>query len=113
MLSFLLITLLGIQSCFAQAPANLTTDLLEHTDRFLGYYNDGIGTDHSSLHANMFPMVFEMEVTIPANTIAEVWVPVSLKKFQLTVDGNIYKGKVEQGFVKVEVGSGKHLFQVL
>ena len=29
-------------------------------DRKKGYYNDGIDTDHSALHSNMFPLAFDM-----------------------------------------------------
>ncbi|MDR1723454.1 MAG: family 78 glycoside hydrolase catalytic domain [Tannerella sp.] len=56
---------------------------------------------------------FEMAVEIPANAVAEVWVPLSglsERKYRLTIDGKPVKGKLSDGFVVVESGSGSHTF---
>lgn len=53
---------------------------------------------------------FEMEVEIPANSTAEVWLPRSSDKYKLLVNQIPQKGEVIDGFVKVLIGSGKHLF---
>ena len=56
---------------------------------------------------------FEMEIEIPANTIAEVWLPLLDKKQRLTMNGvEQKKGVVDGNFVKLEVGSGKYSFVV-
>jgi hypothetical protein len=53
--------------------------------------------------------MFVLDVEIPANTTAEVFMPKpASKKYQLTVDGLPTKGTVNGNFVTVEVGSGKH-----
>ncbi len=44
---------------------------------------------------------FEMDVTIPGNTVAEIWVPLPAAEYKLTVDGKPVKGKVDGKFVKV------------
>ena len=51
---------------------------------------------------------FELEVEIPANTTAEVWMPRLFKKPKLWVDGNLQKGTIDGSFLKILVGSGKH-----
>ncbi|MDR3194123.1 MAG: family 78 glycoside hydrolase catalytic domain [Tannerella sp.] len=55
---------------------------------------------------------FTLEVDIPANTAAEVWLPRSSKKYRLTVDGVPQKGTVNGDFVVVETGSGKRVFEI-
>ena len=51
---------------------------------------------------------FSMEVEIPGNTTAEVYLPLVGKRYDLTVNNIEQKGTVSGTFVKVEVGSGKH-----
>ena len=51
---------------------------------------------------------FDMQVEIPANTVAEVWLPRLSAKARLTVDGVESKGTVDGKFIKVNIGSGKH-----
>jgi hypothetical protein len=55
---------------------------------------------------------FMLEVEIPANTTAEVWLPKLSKKYQLTVDNLSQKGRVNGDFVLVEIGSGKHELEI-
>ncbi|MDR2138454.1 MAG: alpha-L-rhamnosidase [Tannerella sp.] len=55
---------------------------------------------------------FVLEVDIPANATAEVWLPKVSKKYRLTVDDTPQKGNVNGDFVIAEVGSGKHVFNV-
>jgi hypothetical protein len=55
---------------------------------------------------------FDMEVEIPANTAAEIWLPLLDKNQRLTMDGVIRKGTVDGAFVKLQTGSGKHRFVV-
>ncbi|MDR1454853.1 MAG: family 78 glycoside hydrolase catalytic domain [Tannerella sp.] len=55
---------------------------------------------------------FTLDVDIPANATAEVWLPRVSKKYRLTVDGASQKGKVNGDFVIAEVGSGKHVFAI-
>ena len=55
---------------------------------------------------------FEMDIEIPANTQAEVWLPLFDKKQQVSMDDIPQKGIMEGGFVKLNVGSGKHRFVV-
>ena len=40
-------------------------------DNKKGYYIDGIGTDHASLHANMFPLAFELVPEKNINSVME------------------------------------------
>ncbi|MDR1102522.1 MAG: family 78 glycoside hydrolase catalytic domain [Tannerella sp.] len=56
--------------------------------------------------------VFMLEVDIPANATAEVWLPRASKKYRLTVDGAPRKGTVNGDFVITEAGSGKHVFVI-
>ena len=53
-----------------------------------------------------------MEIEIPANTVAEVWMPLWDKKQRLTMNGIAQKGVVDGAFVILQVGSGKHCFVV-
>ena len=53
---------------------------------------------------------FSMNVEIPANATAEVWLPCPAKSYKLQVDQTIQKGEVQGNFVKVLIGSGKHSF---
>jgi hypothetical protein len=55
---------------------------------------------------------FEMEIEIPANTVAEVWLPLLNRKQRLMMDGVAQKGTVDGSFVKLQTGSGKHRFVV-
>jgi hypothetical protein len=53
---------------------------------------------------------FYMEINIPANTVADVYVPFSgASPFNLTKDGTAVNGETRDGFVILnDVGSGKH-----
>lgn len=53
---------------------------------------------------------FVMDVEIPANSTAEIWLPRLSKKPMLKVDNVIQKGKIDGDYVKVEIGSGRHSF---
>ncbi|MDR2038547.1 MAG: family 78 glycoside hydrolase catalytic domain [Bacteroidales bacterium] len=53
---------------------------------------------------------FTMEIEIPANATAEIWIPKTSKKYVLTINGLAQKGIVDGAFVKVNVGSGKYSF---
>ena len=55
---------------------------------------------------------FEMEIDIPANTTAELWLPLLDKKQRLTMNGVEQKGVVDGDFVILQVGSGKRCFVV-
>ena len=55
---------------------------------------------------------FEMQINIPANTEAEVWLPLFDKKQRITLDDVPQKGIVDGSFVKLSAGSGKHRFVV-
>ena len=55
---------------------------------------------------------FEMEIEIPANMVAEVWLPLLDKKQQLTMNGVAQKGTIDGAFVKLQAGSGKYCFVV-
>lgn len=55
---------------------------------------------------------FSIEVQIPANMEAEVWLPNIRKAYNLKLDGIMQKGEVENEFVKVNVGSGKHTIEI-
>ncbi|GHT00049.1 hypothetical protein AGMMS50276_24920 [Synergistales bacterium] len=55
---------------------------------------------------------FVLNVEIPANSTAEVWLPKLSTKYRLTVDNISQKGTVEGDFVKVAIGSGKHWFVI-
>lgn len=51
---------------------------------------------------------FAIDVEIPANTTAEVWLPRLAKRYKLQLDQVSQKGIVDGDFVKVVVGSGRH-----
>jgi hypothetical protein len=55
---------------------------------------------------------FVLDVEIPANTEAEVWLPLFDKKQRVTMDSLAQKGVADGSFVKVRAGSGKHRFVV-
>ena len=55
---------------------------------------------------------FELEITIPANTTAEVWLPLFDRRQRLTMNGVVQRGTVDGNFVKLNVGSGNHTFIV-
>jgi Bacterial alpha-L-rhamnosidase. len=57
---------------------------------------------------------FKMNLTIPANTTADVYLPFWSKSQKVTMNGTIVKFRQEGKFVVVEsVGSGKSLFEVV
>jgi len=56
---------------------------------------------------------FEMEIEIPANMVAEVWLPLYSKNQRLTMNGVAQKGTADGTFVKVHAGSGKHRFLIV
>ncbi|GHT21243.1 hypothetical protein AGMMS4957_09740 [Bacteroidia bacterium] len=53
---------------------------------------------------------FALQVEIPANSVAEVWLPKLSAKYKITRNEVGVKGTVDGNFVKVDTGSGKHLF---
>ncbi len=53
-----------------------------------------------------------MKVTIPANSEAEVWVPVLGRKYQLYVDGIKRRKEIFGQFMKLTMGSGVHMIEV-
>jgi hypothetical protein len=55
---------------------------------------------------------FTLNVEIPANTTAEVWLPRLSSNYHLTVDTLPQKGTIEGDFVKILTGSGKHIFEI-
>jgi hypothetical protein len=55
---------------------------------------------------------FVLEVEIPANAKAEIWLPKLSKHYRLTVDNVSEKGKINGDFVTIETGSGKHRFVI-
>ena len=55
---------------------------------------------------------FEMEIEIPANMVADIWLPLFDKKQKIYMNGVAQKGKVEGAFVIVQAGSGKNRFVV-
>ncbi len=56
---------------------------------------------------------FETEIEIPANTVAEVWLPIPTKKYRFGTDVSAYKNEVVGNFVVIQVGSGKHEFVIM
>jgi len=81
----------------------------------LSYSELTVPTIRGSVHVsfnNTPGAKFEMEIEIPANTVAEVWLPLLDKKQRITMDGVVQKGIVDDAFVKLEVGSGRHCFVV-
>ncbi|MDR1667950.1 MAG: alpha-L-rhamnosidase, partial [Bacteroidales bacterium] len=55
---------------------------------------------------------FVLTVEIPANTVAEVWLPKIAAKYTLLVDNRPSKGVEKGDFILVNVGSGRHHFSV-
>ncbi|MDR3261249.1 MAG: family 78 glycoside hydrolase catalytic domain [Tannerella sp.] len=55
---------------------------------------------------------FTLEVEVPANSTAEVWLPKLSPKYKLTIDDVSQKGTVDGDFVKTGIGSGKHVFVI-
>jgi len=56
---------------------------------------------------------FTLNVDIPANMTAEIWLPApASSKYKLTVDGTPQKGKRRGQFIVLETGSGKHTYIV-
>jgi hypothetical protein len=55
---------------------------------------------------------FSLQVEIPANSTAEVWLPKLSKKYRLTVDNVLVKGTVDGNFVKIDIESGKHQLEL-
>ncbi|MDR1600951.1 MAG: alpha-L-rhamnosidase [Tannerella sp.] len=55
---------------------------------------------------------FAIEVEIPANTTAEVWLPQPSEEYTLTVDHVRRTGISERGFVGTEIASGKHTLTI-
>ncbi len=53
---------------------------------------------------------FTLDVDIPANTTAEVWLPKLAKR--ISVDGKMRSATAVGGFVKTTIGSGKHRIAV-
>ena len=53
---------------------------------------------------------FLLDITIPANTTAEVWLPKLSRR--ISVDGKMQSATVSGGFLKTTVGSGHHRLQV-
>ena len=53
---------------------------------------------------------FSLDVTIPANTTAEVWLPKLAKR--ISVDGKLRLATAADGFLKTTIGSGKHRITV-
>ncbi len=54
---------------------------------------------------------FTLRVSIPANSVAEVWVPIVSKKYVPTLNGTAQKGVVDGNFAKMEIGSGTHVIE--
>lgn len=59
---------------------------------------------------NDYKKKFVLDVEIPANTTAEVWLPQWGTSNSVKVDGHSTEGVPESGFLKVMIGSGKHSF---
>ena len=53
---------------------------------------------------------FSLDVTIPVNTTAVVYVPVKSKQ-PVTVNGTIATAKYENGYAVIKIGSGNYLFK--
>lgn len=56
--------------------------------------------------------LYSLDVDIPANTVAEVWLPCPGKKYKLTVNGASAKGIRKGNWVLVEAGSGINRFEI-
>jgi hypothetical protein len=56
---------------------------------------------------------FHLEVEIPVNSTAEVWLPKLANAYKLSADGGVTANSVVEGdFIKILTGSGKHVFTV-
>ncbi|MDR1897157.1 MAG: family 78 glycoside hydrolase catalytic domain [Prevotellaceae bacterium] len=55
---------------------------------------------------------FSLDAEIPANAVAEIWLPKLSTKYKLKVNGVSQKGVVEGDFIIVRTGSGKYTFTV-
>jgi len=54
---------------------------------------------------------FELNITIPANTTANVYMPSSSENFKLTVDGKNRKAKISNGNILInDIQAGSHSF---
>ncbi len=57
---------------------------------------------------------FDLNVTIPANTTARIYLPKITENYTLTMDGNIFKDVlVEEAWVVVNSPSGEHTFKII
>ena len=57
---------------------------------------------------------FELNISIPKNTTAEVYIPQIAENYLLTVDGqNILEPKIESSYIIIDgVESGTHIFRI-
>ena len=56
---------------------------------------------------------FELNITIPANTTAKVYMPQISEKYTLTIDGqNIIDSKNESSFIIDKIASGNHILKI-
>lgn len=55
---------------------------------------------------------FAMNVTIPGNVVAEIWLPLPTTKYKLTVDGKPVKGKVDGKFVKIRMTKNQEQIRI-
>ena len=56
---------------------------------------------------------FDLDITIPANTTAKVYLPKISDKYSLTVDGKINENAVTEGqWVVIKSPSGEHTFKI-
>ena len=60
---------------------------------------------------NMPGKFFSLDVEIPANSEAQVYLPFINRKGRMQVDGDIVKGTMDGKFVRVTLGSGHHHLQ--
>ena len=51
---------------------------------------------------------YKMELNIPANSEAEVWIPVISEKYNIDINGKQVKGKRVRNFEIINIGSGEH-----
>ncbi len=55
---------------------------------------------------------FVLDVEIPANSEAQIYLPLLNRKGKLLVDGNLLKGTIEGKFVYTTLGSGRHHLEI-
>ena len=60
---------------------------------------------------NMPGKFFSLDVEIPANSEAQVYLPFINRKGRMQLDGDIVKGTMDGKFVRVTLGSGHHHLQ--